>query len=64
MTADRLECSRCHTTDRTADIRWWWVNVEREARRDGRVHAGPPFAMEYRCRACREATRTPRENRQ
>lgn len=63
MTADRLECSRCHTTDRTADIRWWWVNLVREARLDGRHHDGPPFTNEYRCRACREATRTPRGER-
>lgn len=57
-------CGRCLTTARDADVRLWLVDLEREHRRDRVPHTGPAWDHQYRCRACREATRTPRENRQ
>ena len=63
MTSERPECGRCGTTDRNADVRLWWVNLVREARLDGRRHDGAPFTNEYRCQACRDAVRPPRENK-
>lgn len=61
MTAERPECGRCHTTARDADLRQLLVNLEREHRHDRVPHLPPHFAIEVRCRACREAVR-PRRN--
>lgn len=49
------ECDRCGIEAR--DVRLTWVNLEREARADGRPYVPPPFGLEHRCpdkEACRE----------
>lgn len=55
------ECGRCEVRDHT--VRLHLANLAREARLDGRLYTGPHFELAYRCRACRDAVRPPRENR-
>lgn len=62
MTSEPLVCSLCGTDDRRADVRATIANLEREARRQGRVHAGPVYAVADRCRTCRELSRSPKED--
>ena len=57
MTYEPLICGRCGTQARDADVRSTIANLAREARRDGRPHTPPDFAVEARCRPCRELNR-------
>lgn len=42
-------CERCGWQDRADRFRTSLVNLEREARRDGRDHAGPEYDHQVRC---------------
>lgn len=42
-------CERCGNTD-TRELRVSLVNLEREARHDGREYDGPPYSHEVRCK--------------
>ena len=56
--SDLHTCGRCGQEDR--DVRLAFVNLEREARQDGREHTGPEYDHAYRCRereACAQRAR-------
>lgn len=65
MSYEPLTCGRCGAFGRDADVRSTIANLAREARQDGHPHAGAPFDVAHRCRACRERNRqnTERSNR-
>ena len=53
-------CGRCGVEERPDRLRMALVNLDREAREDGRRHEGPEYTHAVRCRdraACAERAR-------
>jgi len=59
-----MSCTRCGVEDRPDRLRLSLVNLEREARQDGRPYDGPAYDHAVRCRdraACAERVRRSKE---